>query len=98
MRDEAEVVIRNEPTTWVLYNKLIDMREWSTIRPFGPGNYLPAIEMAESLLTSNTNAGCALSLMFFSDGKPSDPSNDHPLIVVSVQFTHLYAYTHFPKP
>ena len=57
------------------------MREWSTIRPFGPGNYLPAIEMAESLLTSNTNAGCALSLMFFSDGKPSDPRNDHPLIV-----------------
>jgi len=93
MRDEAEVVIRNEPTTWVLYNKLIDMREWSNLRPFGPGNYLPAIEMAESLLTSNTNAGCALSLMFFSDGKPSDPRNDHPLIVVSLQYLSTCMHT-----
>ena len=84
MREEAEVFFHCEPTTWVLYDKLIEMREWSTIRPFGPGNYLPAIDKAKELLTSNSNAGCALSLMFFSDGKPSDPSYDRPLIVEKI--------------
>ena len=72
MREKAEVVIRCEPMTWVLYNKLIDMREWQKIRPSGPGNYLPALKAAEKLLTSNCSAGCSLSLLFFSDGRPSD--------------------------
>ncbi|KAL7549696.1 hypothetical protein ACHAWF_014679 [Thalassiosira exigua] len=81
MKEYAEVTVRCEPTTWVLYNKLIDMREWSRLRPEGPGNYLPAIDKAEELLTSNTNSGCALSLLFFSDGKPSDPGDDRPVIV-----------------
>lgn len=36
------------------------------------GNYLPALEMAERLLLSNTRGSCALVLMFFSDGRPSD--------------------------
>ena len=81
MKEDAEVIVLCEPTTWVLYNKLIDMREWNKLRPSGPGNYLPSIEKAESLLTSNANAGCALSLLFFSDGRPSDPAGDRPLIV-----------------
>ena len=72
MRDEAEIIIEREPTTWTLYNKLVDMREWSTARPWGAGNYLPALEAADGLLSSNANAGCSLSLLFFSDGRPSD--------------------------
>ncbi|KAI2489909.1 alpha-kinase [Fragilaria crotonensis] len=72
MRDEAELVVEHEPLDWILYNKLIDMREWSQSRPSGPGNYLPALELAESLLASNSSGTCALSLVFFSDGKPSD--------------------------
>jgi hypothetical protein len=36
MRDRAEVVMRAEPTDWVLYNTLVDLREWDKIRP--PGN------------------------------------------------------------
>ena len=63
MRDEAEVIIEHEPLDWILYNKLIDMREWSISRPSGPGNYLPALEEAENLLASNTFGGCALSLV-----------------------------------
>ena len=38
MRDEAEVVLRAEPTDWVLYNKLVDLREWDKVRPSGHGN------------------------------------------------------------
>lgn len=86
MKDDAEIVLRHQPTTWVLYNKLIDMREWDEdiFRPSGSGNYLPSIVKAESLLTSNANAGCALSLLFFSDGCPSDPHCDRPLIIKRV--------------
>jgi len=38
---------------------------------------MPAIEKAESLLNLNTNGTCALSLLFFSDGVPSDQREDH---------------------
>lgn len=72
MRADAEVVIEYEPLDWILYNELIDRREWTTSRPFGPGNYLPALDKAEELLASNSLGTCALSLVFFSDGKPSD--------------------------
>ena len=73
MSDEARCVIRAEPTDWVLYNKLVDLREWSNIRPRGPGNYMPALDLAEQLLLCNTEGSCALSsLLFFSDGRPSD--------------------------
>jgi len=84
MKEEAETIMYAEPTTWVLYNKLVDMREWDKMRPSGPGYYLPAIGEAESLLTSNANAGCALSLLFFSDGRPSDPARDRPQIVEKI--------------
>ena len=57
---------------WYLYNTFIEYREWLAIRPQGPGNYMPALTMAEKLLNINTLGSCALSLMFFSDGKPSD--------------------------
>ena len=54
MRDTAEVVIKYEPIDWVLYNKFLDMREWTTARPRGPGNYMPALELAGDLLKLNS--------------------------------------------
>ena len=72
MRDEAEVVLKYELTDWVLYNKFIDLRNWTEERPAGPGNYMPALDAAEKLLMKNQTSNCSLSLMFFSDGKPSD--------------------------
>jgi Mg-chelatase subunit ChlD len=73
MRDTAEVVIRHEPTDWVLYNKIVDMREWTTLKPEGHGYYLPALQQVHSLLRINDLGSCALSVFFFSDGKPSEP-------------------------
>ena len=74
--DAATVIIQTEPTTWILYNKVVELREWTRYKPAGHGYYLPAIELAETLLLRNTNTttatSCALSLLFVSDGKPSD--------------------------
>ena len=72
MGEKARAFLQCAPTTWHLYNKLVDMREWSVERPRGPGNYMPALEEAGRLLQINTCGSCALSLLFFSDGKPSD--------------------------
>lgn len=92
MRDKAEVLVNCEPTTWVLYNTIIKLRQWTELKPSGPGNYLPALDLAEKLLASNTSPGCALSLLFFSDGKPSDPTNHRPQIVEKVScIVHVWS-------
>jgi Mg-chelatase subunit ChlD len=75
MKETAEIVLLLEPMDWVLYNKLVDLREWSQVRPGGAGNYMPALEAAEGILAFNTKSSCSLSLMFFSDGRPSDKGN-----------------------
>jgi len=80
MKEEPTVLCRFEPSTWVLYNRLVDLREWTTAKPEGHGNYLPALEVASKLLDTNTSTGCSLALFFFSDGKPSDPLHDRPRI------------------
>ena len=71
-RDAAEVLIAQAPMDYVLFNRILTFREYETVRPEGPGNYMPALDTAESLLEWNKLGSCALSLMFFSDGKPSD--------------------------
>jgi hypothetical protein len=43
-----------------------------TVTPGGHGPFLPALDTAISLLTKNSNAACAMALLFLSDGKPSD--------------------------
>ncbi|KAL7562585.1 hypothetical protein ACA910_014181 [Epithemia clementina (nom. ined.)] len=78
MRDTAQVVLECEPMNYVLYNKLVDLREWTNQRPGGHGNYAPALEKAELLLNKNSVGSCAVALFFFSDGRPSD-ANKHEL-------------------
>jgi hypothetical protein len=75
MKDTATVVCRYEPITWVLYNRLVDLREWTTEKPCGDGCYLPALEKAEEVLLYNPNCP-VLGLLFFSDGKPSDRASE----------------------
>ncbi|GAX27845.1 hypothetical protein FisN_13Hh048 [Fistulifera solaris] len=74
-RDTAEVLVAQAPVDYVLFNRILTFREYETVRPEGPGKYLPALDMAESLLEWNKLGSCALSLLFFSDGKPSDRGN-----------------------
>ena len=73
INDGVQVLLQTEPMDWVLYNRFVDYREWSQIKPAGHGYYLPALDKAEALLDLSADAGaCALSLLFFSDGRPSD--------------------------
>jgi len=78
MRDSAEVLYFCEPLDWFLYNKIVDLREWDNgVLPYGHGCYAPALRKAEELLSIDTSGSCALSLLFFSDGRPSDCNLDH---------------------
>jgi Alpha-kinase family len=68
----ASIVLRCEPTDYVLFNTLLHFREWDTIRPEGPGHYRPALTAATNLLRQYDTRQQALSLTFVSDGAPSD--------------------------
>ena len=71
MHDGVDIVFEREPMGLVLYNKFAGMHDM--VRPRSHGNFLPSLDQAEELLRSNSaNGGCALCLLFLSDGKPSD--------------------------
>jgi hypothetical protein len=70
MREDSTVLIDRAAADWLLHNKLVDLLR--TEKPGMGGNYLPSFDEAESLLRSNMSGSCALSLMFLSDGRPSD--------------------------
>lgn len=70
MRDAASIAIEREPMGLVLYNQLVHLHD--TAYPQYNGNFLPALDLAEQLLYSHPHSECGLSLLFFSDGRPSD--------------------------
>ena len=70
MREGSKVLIDRSPINWILFNDLIDLLR--TEKPAQPGNYIPALAAAERQLLLNQSGSCALSLLFLSDGKPSD--------------------------
>jgi hypothetical protein len=72
LEENPVTVIHNEPTTWVLYNKIASIYNSQSIEPRGHGPFLPSLQAAEELLLSNPCASCAVGLLFLSDGKPSD--------------------------
>jgi hypothetical protein len=72
MGPRANIIIKEHPTTWVLYNRIVNFYNHKIIQPYSHGNYIPSIDMAEKLLYENPIASCALGLCFISDGKPSD--------------------------
>ena len=70
MRVESKVLFECEPMDWILFNKMIDLA--SSAKPGGAGNYLPALDATERLLDKLSHGGCALLVVFLSDGRPSD--------------------------
>ena len=70
MQDSAQIVVEREPSGLVLYNQLVGLHDEAT--PGYNGNFLPALDLAEQLLNKQRHAQCALSLLFLSDGRPSD--------------------------
>jgi hypothetical protein len=67
-----EVVIEEQPCTFVLYNAVVDIYNQQEIVPRGHGPFIPALQTAKELLLKNPSQSCALSLSLFTDGAPSD--------------------------
>jgi hypothetical protein len=70
MNQESSIVVDRQPMDWLLFNRIIDLLR--TQEPSFDGNYRPALDLAERLLLKNKEGSCALTLLFLSDGKPSD--------------------------
>lgn len=70
MQGSARIVLEREPTGLVLYNQFVGLHDVAT--PGSHGNFLPALDLAAQLLDKQRHAECALSLLFLSDGSPSD--------------------------
>jgi hypothetical protein len=68
----SKVVFQDEPCDWLLCNKIVDLYMKIKLKPHGPGRFLPSLDLAKRMLTRNFNASCAMSLVFLSDGRPSD--------------------------
>jgi Mg-chelatase subunit ChlD len=82
---DATVVFEREPFSWFLYNQILSRRDTrkfedrerhrirDTCVPLsGDSNYIPALKQAVKLLKEDFHDKCALSLMFLSDGAPTD--------------------------
>ncbi|CAN0096797.1 unnamed protein product [Ectocarpus fasciculatus] len=72
MQGSAFIAVEREPMGLVLYNQFVSLHD--TGAPQFHGNFLPALDIAEELLKSQAHGECALSLLFLSDGRPSDYS------------------------
>ena len=72
MGETPRFVCHQAPTTWTLYNQIVECYQSSSFPPRGHGNFLPSLSVAEELLNQNSNAACAAALIFLSDGAPSD--------------------------
>lgn len=68
----GEIILKEQPTTWVLFNKIVDFYNKKTVKPRGHGMYIPSLDIGELLLNGTKISSCALGLLFLSDGKPSD--------------------------
>jgi hypothetical protein len=72
MRDYATIEFYQEPISWLVYNKFVQLAERKDCR--GHGNYESAVVEAFGILDRHVHDKVALCLFFFSDGRPSDPS------------------------
>ena len=71
MRSTATVVFECEPISWQLYNRFNDLHDCN--RPRDHGNYFESLQCAFDIIRKQLHdARCALCLLFFSDGAPSD--------------------------
>ena len=90
MNETASLLMRCEPMDWVLYNQFIQYREWDTLRPAGRGNYGPALALVHKLFKINPLHHYALSLLFVSDGRPSDIDDSHTFGPSLAELAKLY--------
>jgi len=71
LAETPELIIEEQPTTWVLYNQIAMIYNNASVQPSGHGPFLKSLTLARKILEHNTFASCAMNLMFLSDGRPS---------------------------
>ena len=72
MGESSKVLMEHKPTDWHLYNEICQIYNQNNVVPVGHGCYIPALEVAEEILSKNQSNSCALNLTLLSDGRPSD--------------------------
>lgn len=85
----SDIEIHREPTTNVLYNKFVALRNTSKARSHG--NYYPALQLlSETLELDEKNQHCPIVVLFLTDGKPSDicniPLMEAKILELSIKF------------
>ena len=101
MRDDAQIVFKKEPMSWVFYNKFVDRAK--TSKPSSHGSYIPSLDKAMEALKENDHKHLALFLFFLSDGHPSDfwlsqNAGDYPLVSKLDVYTRASAIgSHFQE-
>lgn len=73
MRENAKInqLVYKESITWELYNKFVDLAN-NPKSGKSHGNYIPALNLADQILQETDKFKCAKSILFLSDGRPSD--------------------------
>ena len=82
---KANVVFKQEPVSWLLFNTLLSRRDSRKYKArefdksvdacYCDSNYLPGLVEAHKLLGIEIHEDCALHLFFLSDGAPTDSSH-----------------------
>ena len=85
MGENGHSFIKTQPTSWDVYNKIVDTYNRRQTIGKGHGYYVPSLKLAEKILTSDSSSSCALSLCFMSDGRPSDMGEDRQKILPSIE-------------
>jgi len=83
MNDTGSLFVHREPLDWILFNKVLD--RLSTAKPKSHGNYVESLEFAETIIQQELTSYEELeaeempsfTLLFISDGKPSDKLPEH---------------------
>jgi hypothetical protein len=78
-------LLEAQPTSWELFNEIVDIYNNRSVPAKCPGFYVPSLEKAGEILTRNNHSSCALALCFLSDGRPSDQGGARDLILKNVE-------------
>lgn len=77
MSETASIVFRKQPCDWKLYNRIVALqRKPRLVCPKGHGYFVRGIHAAAHVLDESSNSAAALSLVFLTDGRPSDRRNE----------------------
>jgi Alpha-kinase family len=84
MGEEPDMLVREQPCTWVLYNEILELHKLShLLQDRDERHFLPSLAQAEELFTGSTiKASGPNTLLFLSDGTPSDPGSFSTLAIL----------------